>query len=128
MSSGEVNNLCMLGFKPEQAKVIGAGYAALTATGASATWALAAQQVTKFSLVSGADGTKGVKIPLVGQLEMVVVKNADNAVLKVYPANSTTDAFNSGSAGASVDIAAYACAIIWRISSTNNICIEVPAA
>lgn len=48
--------------------------------------------------VTGADGTKGVKLPAAAAGKVVIVKNADaaNAVLKVYPGAS--DKINSGTA------------------------------
>ena len=47
---------------------------------------------------TGADGTKGVKLPAAAAGKIVIVKNADaaNAILKVYPGAS--DKINSGTA------------------------------
>ena len=60
---------------------------------------------TATTYVTGADGTKGVVLPL-GQIgQQYLVFNNAAAILKVYPSAATT-AINGGSAGASVSIAA----------------------
>jgi hypothetical protein len=59
-----------------------------------------AAAVTAYGVVhaTGADGTKGVKLPTAAAGKVVIVKNADaaNAILKVYPGAS--DKINSGTA------------------------------
>lgn len=107
------------------AGMVGETYGTASAAGTAITDAT--QLTNKVSVVSGANGNAGVIIPTVGVLQDVIVKNADNAILKVYPANSS-DKLNGGSTGASVSIAAYAAVWVKRISATDNIAIEIPAA
>lgn len=82
--------------------------ATVAATGADQ--AGAAQLAGGFTLVSAADGTKGVKLPAAAAGKVVIVKNNVNAVLKVYP--STDDAINALAANASFDIAALTSAVL----------------
>jgi len=49
-----------------------------------------------FTLVSGADATKAVTLPIAGAGKICVIKNADAAILKVFPA--TGDKINGGTA------------------------------
>lgn len=58
--------------------------------------------------VSGADATKGVLLPLSAPGKSYMIKNVDNAVLKVYPAG--TDIINVLSASAAISMAARTCA------------------
>lgn len=71
--------------------------AAVAAAGADNTDAAA---ITAYGVVhaTGADGTKGVKLPAAAAGKVIIVKNSDaaNAVLKVYPGAS--DKINSGTA------------------------------
>lgn len=71
--------------------------AAVAAAGSDNTNATA---ITAYGVVhaTGADGTKGVKLPTAAAGKVVIVKNADaaNAILKVYPGAS--DKINSGTA------------------------------
>ena len=68
--------------------------AAAGSTNANAT------AITTYGVIhaTGADATKGVKLPPAAAGKVVIVKNADaaNAVLKVYP--DTSDKINSGTA------------------------------
>lgn len=71
-----------------------------------------------FVSVTGADGTKGIVLPpvtTVGQEYMV--KNVDNAVLKVYPASGGV--INTLSADAAISVAARAPATFVAVSSTT---------
>lgn len=69
----------------------------------------AAQIGLGFSLVSAADGTKGVILPAAAAGLQVTVKNIDaaNAVLKVYPA--TSDAINAIAANSPISMGAKTC-------------------
>jgi hypothetical protein len=71
--------------------------AAVAAAGSTASDAAA---ITNYGVVhaTGADATKGVKLPAAAAGKVVIVKNADaaNAILKVYP--GTADKINSGTA------------------------------
>ncbi len=64
----------------------------------------AALSSTGYQLVSGADATKGVKLPALGKDGKLTVKNNAAAVLKVYP--PTGAAINGLSANAAISIAA----------------------
>lgn len=57
--------------------------AAVAAAGSSNTDAAAV--AAGFTLVSGANGTKGVKLPTAVAGSIAIIKNADAAILKVYP-------------------------------------------
>lgn len=118
-------SLCNLGIPPQVAKLIGWEYSTAAAAGSAITDAT--DLTSKLSVVSAADNTKGVQVPVASQGEIILVKNSANAVLKVYP-SSATDTFNAGSAGAAVSVAAYAAAVIIRISGTDSIAVEIPAA
>jgi hypothetical protein len=71
--------------------------AAVAAAGSDNTNAAA---IANYGVVhaTGADGTKGVKLPAAAAGKVVIVKNSDaaNAILKVYPGAS--DKINSGTA------------------------------
>lgn len=69
---------------------------------------------------TGADGTKGVKLPAAAAGKVVIVKNSDaaNAILKVYPA--TGDKINSGTATTgSLNMAAKTSAVLVAIDATD---------
>lgn len=80
----------------------------LAATGSAQTDA--AQVTTKspgLVWVTGADGTKGVKLPkaVIGKSIKIVNDDAANAILKVYPYEAT-GVINALSAGAAISMAA----------------------
>ena len=68
---------------------------------------------------TGADGTKGIKLPAAAAGRILFVKNADaaNAVLKVYPA--TGDAINALSADAAISMAAKTSAVFVALDATT---------
>lgn len=69
---------------------------------------------------TGADGTKGVKLPAAAAGKVVIIKNSDaaNAILKVYPA--TGDKINSGTATTgSLNMAAKTSAVLVAIDATD---------
>lgn len=70
-----------------------------------------------FVLATGADATKGVILPALGAGQYVVVKNVDNAVLKVYPASGGT--INVLSANAAISMAARTIATFIASSATQ---------
>lgn len=76
--------------------------ATVAATGS--TQANAAAIVAGFTLVTGADAAKGVRLPTAVAGEVAVVKNGAASVLKIWPA--TGDAINALSVDASFSIAA----------------------
>ena len=77
----------------------------------------AAALATGFSLVSAADGTKGVVLPTAVAGAVAIVKNNANAVLKLYPASS--DAINALSADAALSMAAYTTAVLVAYDATT---------
>ena len=68
--------------------------ATVAATGSSNTNAAAV--TLGFTLVSAADGTKGVKLPTAVAGSIVIIKNGAAAILKIYP--NTSDKINGGTA------------------------------
>jgi predicted RecA/RadA family phage recombinase len=70
-----------------------------------------------FILATGADATKGVILPALGAGQYVVIKNVDNAVLKVYPASGGT--INVLSANAAISMAARTIATFIGSSATQ---------
>lgn len=96
-------------FTPEAVAAAGSTQSDATAIGAS----------TGFAHCTGADATKGVKLPAATAGKVVIVKNSDaaNAVLKVYPA--TGDAINALSANAALSMAAKTCAVFVALDTTT---------
>jgi hypothetical protein len=93
--------------------------AAVAAAGSNSTDATA---ISDYGVVhaTGADGTKGVKLPVAAAGKVVIVKNSDaaNAILKVYPA--TGDKINSGTATTgSLNMAAKTSAVLVAIDATD---------
>lgn len=91
--------------------VAAAGSGAATATAAT---------VYGVVVATGADATKGIKLPPAAAGKVVIVKNADaaNAILKVYP--GTDDKINSGTATTgSLNMAAKTSAMFVAISDVD---------
>lgn len=93
--------------------------AAVAAAGSDNTDAAA---ISAYGVVhaTGADGTKGVKLPAAAAGKVVIVKNSDaaNAVLKVYPGAS--DKINSGTATTgSLNMAAKTAAMFVAIDDVD---------
>src|SRR5262249_31331308 len=67
---------------------------------------------TGFTLVSAADGAKGIVLPTAAAGLVCIIKNVDaaNAILKIYPAAG--DAINALSANAAFSIAAKTSVIL----------------
>lgn len=55
--------------------------------------------------VTGADATKGVRLPTVTNGKFIIVVNTANAVLKIYPASG--EKIQGGTANANISLAAY---------------------
>lgn len=55
--------------------------------------------------VTGADATKGVRLPKVTNGKFIIVVNTANAVLKIYPASG--EKIQGGTADANISLAAY---------------------
>lgn len=69
--------------------------------------------------VTGADATKGVKLPPAQGGKFVVIKNADaaNAILKVYP--STGDQINDAGANVALSVAAKKSILLFCLDATT---------
>lgn len=69
---------------------------------------------------TGANGTKGIKLPGAVKGKMYFIKNADaaNNVLKVYPAN-TSDQINALTAGDPISLAAKTAAVFVAFDSST---------
>lgn len=90
-------------------------YSTVAATGS--TQADAAQVATGFVVVTAADGTKGVLLPVAAAGRSVVIKNNSASVLKVWPAGSGI--INGLSASAAMSIAANTCPEFRASSATQ---------
>lgn len=77
----------------------------------------AAAVTAGFTLVSAADGTKGVILPAASAGVVVIIKNGAGAILKIYPASA--DAINALSANASYNIASNTSTLLVAYDSTT---------
>lgn len=76
-------------------------------------------------LVTGANATVGVKLPVASAGTIIPLKNADaaNAILKVYP--SGTGIINALSASAAISMAAKTAAVFYNVDGTNWVTIPL---
>lgn len=90
-----------------------------TVAAAGSAQANAAALVTGFTVVTGANGTAGVKLPAAADGGVCIVKNdeAANAALKVYP--DTDDAVNALAANASLEMPAKTAAAFIAYDATT---------
>lgn len=89
-----------------------------TVAAAGANQAGAGAVTTGFTLVSAADGTKGVRLPLAAAGLICIIKNAvGNQDLKVYP--GTSDKINGGAANAALTMAGGTSAILIAYDATD---------
>ena len=88
-----------------------------TVAAAGSTQANAAAVSDGFTLVSGADGTKGILLPAAVAGRTVILKNNANAVLKVWPASG--DAVNAITADSNYVLAAYTSSLLVAYDSTT---------
>lgn len=109
LSREGANSTAQLVLTPEAVAAAGSAQGDATAVGAT----------TGFVHATGADATKGIKLPAATAGKTLVVKNSDaaNAVLKVYPA--TGDAINALSANASISMAAKTSAVFVALDTTT---------
>lgn len=77
----------------------------VAATGSTQTDA--AQIVSSFTLVTGADATKGVKLPIATAGRTITIKNSSASALKVWP--TTGDGINAIAVNSAMTIAAQTC-------------------
>jgi len=92
------------------------GVAAITAAGS--TIADAAQLSQGLNVVTGADGTKGVILPVAVPGMQVIVKGVTAGVLKVYPKTSST--INALSASAAISLASGAIPVTFVASTATQ--------
>lgn len=92
------------------------GVAAVTATGSAI--GDAAQLSQGLNVVTGADGTKGVILPVAVPGMQVIVKGVTAGVLKVYPKTSST--INALSASAAISLASGAIPVTFVASTTTQ--------
>lgn len=90
---------------------------AVAAAGSTQANGTAIAATTSVAAVTGADATKGVILPAASAGKVVIVKNVDNAVLKVYPAGSGV--INVLSASAAISMAARTIAAFVAVDSTT---------
>lgn len=88
-----------------------------TVAAAGSTQANAAAVSDGFTLVSAADGTKGVVLPAAVAGRTVILKNNANAVLKVWPASG--DAVNAIAADSNYVLAAFTSSLLVAYDSTT---------
>jgi hypothetical protein len=88
-----------------------------TVAAAGSTQANAAAVSDGFTLVSAADGTKGVLLPPAVAGRTVILKNNANAVLKVWP--SSGDAVNAIAADSNYVLAAYTSSLLVAYDATT---------
>lgn len=88
-----------------------------TVAAAGSTQGDAAPVTTGFTLVTGADATKGVVLPAAAAGKQVQIKNGANAVLKIYPA--TGDAINAIAANGALSIAALTSVLLTAYDATT---------
>ena len=67
--------------------------------------------------VTGADATKGVKLPAVGNGKFIILINTANAVLKIYP--SSGEKIQGGTGDANISLAAY-CVCIFGYKAAGD--------
>lgn len=88
-----------------------------TVAAAGSTQADATQLDTGFTLVTAADGTKGVLLPVAAAGKQVVIKNGAAAILKVWPA--TGDAINAIAANGSLSMPSLTSATFTAYDATT---------
>lgn len=88
-----------------------------TVAAAGTNQGTAAAVTAGFTLVSAADGTKGVILPTAVPGAVVVIKNGAAAILKIYPASGA--AINAVAANGSYDIASLTSTILVAYSATQ---------
>lgn len=77
----------------------------------------AAAIATGFTLVTGADDTKGVVLPAAAAGKVCIIKVGDGADLKVYPA--TGDAINALSANTAITVVDDVCFMLIALDATT---------
>lgn|SRR3990167_333180 len=88
-----------------------------TVAAAGSTQADATAVGTGFTLVSAADGTKGVLLPAAKAGHVCFIKNNESSTLKIWPA--VDDAINALAADASLDIVSLTSVILIAYDGTT---------
>lgn len=111
------NTMAINTLRDEQGGAASGATALATVAATGSDQAGAASVDVGFTLVSAADGTKGVKLPAAAAGKRVEIKNNVNAVLKVYPA--TGDAINAIAANSALSMAALTSAVFNAYDDTT---------
>jgi hypothetical protein len=90
---------------------------AATVAAAGSNQGNAASVTAGFTYVTGADGTKGVKLPTAVGGVTVMIVNAAAQPLKVYP--NTSDKINGGTANAAVEMENSTTMIVVALDATD---------
>jgi hypothetical protein len=121
--------LCALGVSPVLAEAMGVSCGTVAAAGSSQSDAAICPQ---FALVTGANGSLGVKVNL-KKGELAVIRNVANGALKVYTMSSSDSVYIAGTAtpqsgDTAITIAAYYTLILVNATGTGFIALEVIGA
>lgn len=100
------SDLAGVGLSPFVANLVGVDITAVTPAGSSQTDATYLSNVSQLAVVTGADGTKGVKLPAGASTPLgttIVVVNTDTTnALKAYAAGSETIGLQAGATAISI--------------------------
>lgn len=96
---------------------LGTGVAPATVAATGSVQGDAASIAVGFTLVSGADATKGVKLPAAAAGKICYVKNNAAAILKVWP--NTDDAINAIAANSNIAMASLTAAVYYAYDATT---------
>lgn len=99
------------------AGALGADAAPATVAATGSLQSDAAAIAVGFTLVSGADATKGVKLPAAAAGKICYVKNNAAAILKVWP--STGDGINAIAVDSNIAMASLTAAIFYAYDATT---------
>lgn len=77
------------------------------------------QMADGFTLVSGADGTKGVNLPTAAAGGLCIVKNNAAAILKIWPMDAASDAIDALGADNAYSVAAYTAVVFVAYDATT---------
>lgn len=112
-ASGDDYGYLWLNSSPPAMPLLNTGTVAATGS----TQSDAAQIPLGFTLVTAADATKGVLLPTAAAGQMVIIKNAAAAILKIWPA--TGDGINAVAVNSAFSIAASTSVILVAYDATT---------
>ena len=96
---------------------LGTGVAPATVAATGTVQGDAASIAVGFTLVTGADAAKGVKLPAAAAGKICYVKNNAAAILKVWP--DTGDAINAIAANSNIAMASLTAAVYYAYDATT---------